>query len=258
LDELKSHEFFGGSGGTYNAILRQRPPPRVDRLDRRCSGASVDSNNGSFNFASSAECTPEVGQTFLSRKSADAQFTLTIQLEPSPVSYRHHELQASSPLGSPLPQPYPHTCLAPAHVQQTLMSDVSPHQAPLIRPDMSSASWHQWRCHFLSQQMLSHDESIIICGSVVRRKIRCMPPKVLMLTDRPRLLLLNASGLKLLREIQLVGRDACKIITTSNFDFELWSPSQRYQCYDCMIGSREWQKNIEAACAGLADAIAKT
>jgi len=92
---------------------------------------------------------------------------------------------------------------------------------------------------------LKDDEDVVICGSVVRRSIPCLRPKVLMLTDKHRLLLLDSSGLRLLREIPLDGSGAC-VVAKSTTDFELRTTSKRYNCYD-VNGVEEWKVKIETA-----------
>jgi hypothetical protein len=117
---------------------------------------------------------------------------------------------------------------------------------------MPFGSWQQWLRELSLKQVLLDSEAIVICGSVVRRNFPCMRPKVLMLTNHPRLLLLDSSGLRLLQEFQLAGDRPTAIIKMAPYDFEVRSPQRRYQCYDPDIGAAEWENSVEAARAQFA------
>jgi 3-phosphoinositide dependent protein kinase-1 len=256
LDDLKRHALFGGSLASFGAILQQRPPPRVDRIVRWASKDDAD-DELPFDFASSAECTPEIGQNFLSRKAeqiqvCDADFANSTEIT----------LTIETPPASP-PLQLLDTCLVPPGSQKkTLVQlDESPPaispdlltsaSAKLVRPDMPFVSWEEWRHELLLRQTLLHNEGVVMCGSVVCRFIPCMRPKVLMLTDVPRLLLLDTSGLALLNDIELTGPDSSTAVATSIFDFELRSPKRKYRCFDSYIGAAEWVNKIRAACERL-------
>jgi 3-phosphoinositide dependent protein kinase-1 len=264
FEELKCHLFFGNSMASFNELLQCRPPPRVDRVARgvMASDWSEDSSH-SFDFASSAECTPEVGQQFLSRHSAkipvsscneglSSEFSLSIQTDHNAMLARVYEPSASSS-SAPPEQPSSPTRLAPAHVQRATQrfDDISAHSTPTnecrwLRPDRPFMSWTQWCRELVARQTLKEDEGVVICGSVVRRRVPCLRPKVLMLTDRPRLLLLNSAGLRLLKEFPLSGSGASAVVAKSHSDFELHTPDKRYYCYDCN-GMEDWEKKIETA-----------
>mmetsp|Transcript_53383 Transcript_53383/g.127700 ORF Transcript_53383/g.127700 Transcript_53383/m.127700 type:complete len:1270 (+) Transcript_53383:42-3851(+) len=62
--ELQRHAFFGGEAG-FAELSRQQPPPTITRLSRVSYGSSTETD---FECScSSAECTPEVGQSFMAK-----------------------------------------------------------------------------------------------------------------------------------------------------------------------------------------------
>jgi len=258
FDELKHHHMFGDVG--FDNVLLQRPPPRLDRLVRQGSIASEDSCGPSFDL-SSAECTPEVGQGFLSRFSAaipvsDAtdvrltdEITMTIdtlQSSPSTSSTHYECTEIQAPVSTSRPSS-PSWRQAPPHLQRMLARPNLSNPCQWIRPDMPFVTWQQWLRELSLKKVLLDSEAIVICGSVVRRNFPCMKPKVLMLTDRPRLLLLDSSGLRLVQEFKLTGDRPTAIIKKAPYDFEVRSPQRRYQCYDPDIGAVEWENAVEAA-----------
>jgi len=323
MADLKRRSFFGGSTAAFNELLCRRPPHRAHRRRRgrdpsamlgrsiaSCSDSSA-STTRSYDFASSGEGTPEIGQNFLAQMSkqinvldaharecdarglevepdldhvaphhpessdfavnweASPQFTISIQHScpasssrgPSRASSRRstpRQLSGTSspPLShkgstleeSPLLAKQPAT--RPEATQDATLAQSSANRC-WIRPDMPLPSWKQWLEDLTARQMLHCDEGVIICGSVVRRTFSCLRPKVLMLTDKPRLLLLDSSGLRLLRQIELAGtvsEDGVVVSSWSPFDFELRTPQRKYTCYDINVGAEEWARKINSAC----------
>jgi len=256
----------------FSEVLQCKPPKRVDRLQRGLAEESGlewrEDSSHSFDFASSAECTPEIGQSFLARCSEKipvslphdggcaSEFSLSMKIEklsPRTLQERLNPSTSSSRHAGPR-QPSSPTRLAPAHLQKTPSTRFDNITTPTmpssncrwLRPDKPFLSWPQWLRQLVNAGTLHHEEGVVICGSVVRRTMPCLKPKVLMLTDTPRLLLLDSSGLRLMSEIPLAGRDAGHVVAKSISDFELLTPQTRYRCYD-VHGAEEWKSKIEAA-----------
>lgn len=282
FSELKRHGFFGGSTASFAELLQCRPPPRVDRVSRRFASSEMSEDSShSFDFASSAECTPEVGQQFLARQSdkvpvsqcsdsGPSEFTLMIQTDHMHVvqQYESHPRSLSPKRTSSPSSP---TC-APkkAALRADRFDDISPPATPAnssrnshasqlsmaaiqvssscrwLHPGRPFLSWPQWLNELVARRTLMEEEGVVICGSVVRRSLPCLRPKVLMLTDTPRLLILNSSGVRLLDEIPLAGCHASQVVAQSKSDFELLTSRRRYSCYD-VDNREEWEEKIEAA-----------
>jgi len=291
LTELKRHAFFGGSLAAFSEVLQCKPPKRVDRLQRGLASESsfmelCEDIPHSSDWSSSAECTPEIGQSFAARcqegipVSAPTEHTakfsfamLKQKLENfSPRSHysSHQELNSfsarsgcssSSRRASPTLPPLPEFLVASARSQRARSprfddtpsnrrksrGEVQPSSnCRWLRPDKPFLSWPQWLRQLVNAGTLHEEEGVVICGSVVRRLLPCLRPKVLMLTDTPRLLLLDSSGLRLVSEIPLIGRDAGYVVAKSMSDFELRTPRDRYLCYE-LHRAEEWKGKIDAA-----------
>jgi 3-phosphoinositide dependent protein kinase-1 len=264
---LKQHSFFGGSEEAFADLLECRPPPRLDRVARDLHMDIEWSEDSSepFDIGSSAECTPEAGQFFLARHSekipvsgdkASAEDFLRLSFQ-SDYNGAGHSRSSMSPSyrrrsGSAVSQTSSVKWRSPRHSNKhsprsMLSSGSTPSQAcRWIQPGRPFMSWSQWINQLKVRQTLQEDEGVVICGSVVRRTFPCLRPKVLMLTDQPRLLLLDSSAVRLLNEIPLEGSN---IVQKSDFDFELHAErKKRYYCYDCN-GIQVWLKKIKAAFA---------
>lgn len=261
LEELKRHAFFGGSVASFAELLQCHPP---HRLAARGLLSELDWSEDSSHsdVASSAECTPEVGQCFLARCSDQitvtttplaSENTLSIQTDHKP-QMEHQYAPPSRVACAPMQPPTP-TRLAPEEVQRARdaqrFDDISQPPTPAstcrwLRPDRPFLSWTQWLSELVARGTLHENENVTICGSVVRRRIPCLRMKVLMLTDTPRLLLLNPKGVRLLAEIPLAGKEGSTVVAKSHSDFELHTAWKRYCCYD-VNGVEEWERKIEAA-----------
>lgn len=280
---LKHHTFFGDFLASFDDLVQRRPPPCVARFAAPELLQSLRSEDTpcDFDFASSAECTPEIGQGFVSRKSAQipvcqsidasswqthaaSQFTLSIQQTPSCGSRQEPSARqdglccptgpssrAASPPpavqapSSPPPQPCSQTRLAPAHVQKAAQRFDMPFLER--RREVPFLAWQNWLRELVVRRVLKEDEGVVLCGSIVRRSIPCLRPKVLLLTDEDRLLLLDSSGVRLLDEIQLTGSDAGTFTPQGTAEFVLNTPRRRYYCHDRLVGVEEWGRKIEIA-----------
>jgi 3-phosphoinositide dependent protein kinase-1 len=271
LEEVRRHSFFGGSAASFNELLQCRPPHRVAPRGLLSELEWSEESSHHSDLASSAECTPEVGQCFLARHS-DAitvatstcigEFTMSVQTDYKPAASADHQyVYPATASHAPMQPPTP-TRLAPEEVQRaaaaqrldvdtSLSAPPTPSSVPSsacrwLRPDRPFLSWSQWMSELVARQTLMENENVLICGSVVRRRIPCLRMKVLMLTDTPRLLLLNSSGVRLLTEFPLVGEGASKLVAKSHSDFELSTARRRYCCYD-VNAVEEWESKLEAA-----------
>merc|ERR1712232_519139 len=86
------------------------------------------------------------------------------------------------------------------------------------------ASWQLWLNELVRQGTLAPGEDVTICGSVVQRRIRCLRPKVLVLTDAPRLILLDSKGLNLVQTLDL---SSCALQVQSSVAFALKAANSR-------------------------------
>lgn len=117
----------------------------------------------------------------------------------------------------------------------------------------AGGDWQQWLSDLRLRQILHVGEDVQMCGRVVLRRLPCLPPRVLLLTSTPRLLLLDPSGTKVRRELDLCapGSNEEPVVSiASGFDFTLSSScagGRRYSCSDTSQGSSEWAEQIGAA-----------
>lgn len=331
LAALKCHAFFGGSLAAFER-LRRRPPPRLqarrrqDRLDARAS--TEDSSRLSFDLASSAECTPEVGQSFMAKSSTTLTVTLSPEslacLTPSPVfvlenvadvqpppeaSPRGASPRGASPRGAggTVAQGRRQSVVSGESPRVTTISSskrnsesgegvlpcspsakgqsFSPEATTLsMRPssswrppsprlqardwrsvvDVPFASWQLWLDELVRRKTLHAGEEVAICGSVVQRRLPCLKPKVLVLTDLPRLLILDPRGLRVMKEVDLASlscghaaqEDGGLINVKSSVEFMLPLGKRTYRCCDLMLGAEEWAAQLTLALSGQQSASA--
>eukprot|EP00931_Biecheleriopsis_adriatica_P103287 TRINITY_DN78142_c0_g1_i1.p1 TRINITY_DN78142_c0_g1~~TRINITY_DN78142_c0_g1_i1.p1 ORF type:complete len:708 (+),score=98.94 TRINITY_DN78142_c0_g1_i1:38-2125(+) len=355
LVELQRHAFFGGSAASYCELRRQRPPPRVTRPHRRNQERGVDGHSLSperslpFDFTSSAECTPEVGQCFLSRRSTQVVTLASSTAEPEPppsldtssIGCTHstppstpldlrHNAEANSPhfmmsIESRRPRttwisnpsrgrsPSPRTWCSKAGQGQgpsaapwrqrdgktsllsqaedlderqsappsnaasfgggaVAVSDADAKQGKPSRPRPMlglidrTARW-QWLEELSHRRILLRGEDIAICGRVVQRRFPCLRPKVLILTDLPRLLVMDNNARRVLHDLHLppggltdgpgntTGAAASPreslqepaLQVKSRTDFVLRFGGIRLRCQDHDLGSEAWLEKIRAA-----------
>mmetsp|Transcript_21343 Transcript_21343/g.45423 ORF Transcript_21343/g.45423 Transcript_21343/m.45423 type:complete len:590 (-) Transcript_21343:39-1808(-) len=274
LTALELHAFFGGSQASF-IELRQRRPPRMvssrERLGRHSDGAELgfcrthsqaspsNSLSRSFDFASSAECTPEVGQNFLAQRCT--------QIIPGP----HWLAEGDGKVGREVAS----TSCCDEVSTEPLLNPASPSVEPtaattrrLTSPprltwravaDLPGVSWRHWLQELVQRKMLLREEDIAICGRVVLRRVPCLRPKVLVLTDLPRILVLDASGLRLQHSINLVGSPlgescggdfvaaAISVSVRSATDFVLCAGGRSFRCCDMNLGAAAWMAEIQSA-----------
>lgn len=300
LEELQSHEFFGGSQDAFAAICQEQPPIRVDRRGSSLNhGANAECFEpvelvGSFDFNSSAECTPEVGQTFVTLKHAEVIHVAArarhafgeADDEATPLygaAMRHDEdgkhrlfpvrdsdSSSSQNRTAPAAQEDPPRGLGsldcdPEKQEEAdcgdLLLSVKKHSWQVVA-QLPVPSWRQWLTDLVLQHTLRHGEDVAICGSVVQRRFPCLKPKVLLLTDLPRLLLLDPSGKTVQQEVAFPGSGgggaegisnegesfvAPTVDVLSPVNFEIRVGSHRFRCCDVNLGAEAWVAKIRAA-----------
>jgi len=257
--DLQQHEFFSPEG--YDEILRQTPPPRMSRplMSRRRPEELEDILND-VDGISSAECTPEVGQRFRSSSSmkvllaaqehqqATQSFSeseATVQSEEcfQSLALRRSEAPSAAPSA---PSCHPSREGIPA-AKQTVPS---PRNLPSL----------QWLQDLLKRTVLMNGEDVRIGGLVVQRFIPCLRPRLLVLTDLPRLLVLDSRGRKVLRDVDLAdsgGTTRQESMTESlndkalnqksHTDFEISLGRCRLRCRDTDLGAETWLDELSSA-----------
>lgn len=117
--------------------------------------------------------------------------------------------------------------------------------------DVPFGSCAQWKDELVKRQLLSNTEDIVLAGKAVLRRLRCFPQKLLLLTDAPRLLVLNPIGTGLVRDIDLSCAQKSHPDTLLNaesaFDFLLDDGRGVLRCFDNHHGSKEWAMRISVA-----------
>jgi len=98
----------------------------------------------------------------------------------------------------------------------------------------------------VERQILLEGEDIVLCGNILRRRFPLLRKKVLMLTNMPRLLVLNPSGCELLKQIPLRSDDT-SLATRGPYDFQVRTLDEIYDCYDATIGADVWKNSVQAA-----------
>eukprot|EP00927_Polykrikos_kofoidii_P005460 TRINITY_DN12163_c0_g1_i1.p1 TRINITY_DN12163_c0_g1~~TRINITY_DN12163_c0_g1_i1.p1 ORF type:complete len:554 (+),score=101.83 TRINITY_DN12163_c0_g1_i1:224-1885(+) len=269
LTELKRHAFFGGSIVAFDRLVRRSPPYRVRRASVKdvTDLSQMQNSTASFDFASSAECTPEVGQGFLARTSMaltvmvsdntdtdEAETGLVSMEQDGPVGRLPRQgtisLQMPPPRSSPqsLRRSSP-TASAAASPNRTSSAYKTPDWRTVV--NLPFASWQLWLSELVRREVLFRSEEVRICGSVVGRRFPCCKPKVLVLTNFPRLLVLDSKGLKLTQEIDISKSiqqaSGSVVAVNSSVDFVLDAPKRRYWCSDVMLGADAWATEIAAA-----------
>uniref|UniRef100_A0A7S4VTA5 Protein kinase domain-containing protein n=1 Tax=Alexandrium monilatum TaxID=311494 RepID=A0A7S4VTA5_9DINO len=270
LAEVECHAFFGGSRADFAELRHREPPPRVERPAVGTAGPPTREDSlESFNFASSAECTPEVGHRFLTRGST----ALPVANSPSdtdPGGARSDAPAGASPSGCiARPDGPAAAALGPvklACAQRDAGGDPAA-MAPPQRTAPPEASWHtlastpgpswqQWLRELAERRTLLGGEGVALCGRVVRRRLPCLRPRVLILTDLPRLLVLDGSGVGLLHDIGLKGAASTpfasgsgepSIAVRSSVDFVLSAAGKRFRCCDVDLGAEAWVTALKRA-----------
>lgn len=254
LAQLKRHSFFGTAPDSFEELLQRRPPSRLCASSPRWERGAV-APSSSFQFASSAECTPEVGERFLAKESVYVEVAESPAFDLGVVD---QEAAASFALLSFASSRHSRSSSSQCHSFSG--PSFSSHSSPAI-PTVRIATPHHWVqsdapfdnrkqwLHELTLRRVLHcGEDVKICGSVVRRWLPCLKPKVLMLTDLPRLLLLDAAGLVVCQELDLAvrGREAI-VSVTSAVDFVLRVAGRKYYCSDVNAGAGDWAAQISFA-----------
>lgn len=291
LVELERDAFFGGSQASFAEIRRKQPPPRIrsDRYDARCLDTSccTDFTSSAFDFASSAECTPEVGQCFLNPKAMQVSVAPATLSPMSQLSSRTEEgsprfmmsiesgasaMQSLSPRADSCPRQLQlHSKGIPASRRIPAMpaSHIERSNARLL-PECPAAlptvAHIDARALALKLLRLRANEVVLMHGPILRRRLPCLRPKVLVLTSRPRLVVLNSSGQSVLRDIRRDEVEAdevlrccwqgrslnCKdplIQVKSSADFEICGKGFRLRCSDDVVGAQEWAMKINSVWA---------
>jgi len=116
-----------------------------------------------------------------------------------------------------------------------------------------------WPQELARAGLLLRGEGVALAGGVIRRWLPCLRPQVLVLTDLPRLLVLDASGTRLLHDVDLASLGATggglftrarefSVEVRSPTDFILSAPGlRRLRCNDVHLGSEEWASKLQAA-----------
>lgn len=289
LDELKLCPFFnpGPPFPGFEAILND-PPPRLPlpRRPREDSTGSPPNDGGShFDFASSAECTPEVGQGFLSHHATEV--TLRGFGAPNMGSSIRGNSSSSSSMcvagcksgnlassdsacgdrshsacgcGCQAARSPPRSARSLCNVSQgnsetILVGSGSPrtetprkHLPSWPAAGKSLISWQNWVRELSRLKILREGEAVQIGGPVLKRRMPCCwrSKKVLVLSDAPRLLVLNSAGLRFIQEIEL--RDTTlSLQVQSTFEFTIHWRHGQYSCCDVEKGAEEWRARIQGA-----------
>lgn len=322
LQEVKCHSFFGGSLTAFDQLRRQPPPPRMERRSQRKPafegrhGRGMPllgemASFGSFDDCiSSAECTPEVGEHFVARKStlltiadlSDSNVTDATPATPALVGSQEScflmSVQRPSKAAPPTAPPQQGRVAAPSRHQADLNSSgrhLHNHNAaaeapalakansaaakPTIQPPAAQAApssrpnWSvlaglpfesgaQWMAELVRRHTLSCREDIVLAGRVVLRRLPCLRPKILLLTDAPRLLVLDSKGIGLVRDIDLAcsrGGNPDNLLTVRTaFDFVLSDSAGVLRCFDINFGSKEWSVRISVAQQKLASVAGRS
>lgn len=254
--DLQQHEFFSPEG--FDDIHRQTPPPRMSRpLMKRRRPEELEDILNDVDSISSAECTPEVGQCFRSNSSmkvllaaqehqqATQSFSESEATVASEECFHSLALRRSEAPSAP-------SCHQPSQegipaVKQTVPS---PRNLPSLR----------WLQDLLRRTVLMNGEDVRIGGLVVQRFIPCLRPRLLVLTDLPRLLVLDSRGRKVLRDVDLAdsgGTARQESVTESlndkalnqksHTDFEISLGRCRLRCRDTDLGAETWLDELSSA-----------
>eukprot|EP00440_Ansanella_granifera_P000210 gb/GFBE01000225.1/.p1 GENE.gb/GFBE01000225.1/~~gb/GFBE01000225.1/.p1 ORF type:complete len:120 (+),score=17.08 gb/GFBE01000225.1/:1-360(+) len=100
-------------------------------------------------------------------------------------------------------------------------------------------------------------------GRVIQRRFPCLKPKVLVLTDLPRLLVMDYNGRRLLHDVNLAAESPSSVSSDSTCvreclndpalqvenrtEFRLCLGGLRLRCRDHDLGSEAWVEQIAAA-----------
>lgn len=246
MAELRRHPFFGSGaspGDNFESVLQRKPPPRVDPRLRDASFAA------GMSFES--DCTPQEGHQFLA-SAAEA-----VEVMGSGPSI----LAADIPTATPPPEEAVPSILAAvgpadspmAAREQLPQPRAAPVQAPPrreARAGMPVADWERWLRDMRQRSILRPGEDIRICGGVVKRRLPILKPRWLVVTDLPRLLVLDPSGLEVQHDIDFSSPLAAgeELVSVSGaFSFEVNVPGHRWRCSDASRGAgaaREWATEI--------------
>lgn len=218
LEELRRHPLFGGSERAFQALCDQDPPTRVHSQNRHREGAHdhAASLEATFDFATSAECTPEVGQNFLVDRASRME---VIDLKgTSRCSGTPKHEKVATPRGG---------------TRSWSRMGVLPF-----------SSFQLWLCELTRRRILARGEDVALCGTVIQRRFPCLKPKILLLTSSPRLLVLNSRGLSVLQEVDLLEH---QVSVESPIHFQLKTPRRTYRCCDMHVGADAWLTKVGAA-----------
>jgi len=98
----------------------------------------------------------------------------------------------------------------------------------------------------VNRQVLMEGEEIVLCGNVVRRGFPLLRKNVLMLTNMPRLLVLDPSGTEVLKQIPLRSDDT-SLVAQGPRHFQVRTLDKTYDCRDATIGADVWTHHVQAA-----------
>lgn len=275
--KLRQHPFFGGAVG-YAALRKQNPPARANHNRKLIPSSFTES-------IMSIECTPEEGMSFLdssgvecvSHAASTVGFPPRLECEsfseprltiptrkrswgPGRAGSAGDITSADEAFGSSSTTASAHAARSrsagPARAGSggSLASDAG----RLDRPGMEGLpfeSWSHWLSELKLRQVLHCEENVRLWGSVVKRRLPCLRPRVLMLTDLPRLLILDPRGQQVMRDIDLTatvntrsGSSSGPVVAvTSRYEFSLNVLGRRYRCSDTSRGSTEWASEIALA-----------
>jgi len=252
LYQLEQHAFFHPDG--YSEVCRQAPPPRLSRCGRAPRQRPDELEVSQLDDISSAECTPEVGQHF--RSSATMQVLMSAHTQPM--------LQADSD-SEDEPDGGKEHCPFLSLVQQPSSSSHPNEQgfAGLKRavPSLRNLLNQQWLQDLLKRQVLMRGEDVRIGGRVVQRFLPCLRPRLLVLTDLPRLLVFDSLSCKLLQDVDLAeggGSSSLRDDPTASLndkalnqksrtDFEISLGRCRLRCRDTDLGAEAWLDELSSA-----------
>lgn len=251
--ELQRHGFFGGLEG-FHQLRRDPAPPRITRHDCRrrtnlpTAGPSQDAMDDSA--PSSAECTPEVGQRFLTRHAE----VLGTEADPF-TSDEEDSDEKESPQFSLAVRPFASTM--GADVPE--VKEKRPHSSSQGQKPATRFTNPQWLQELWQRRVLLRGEDVCLSGKVVQRFFPCLRPRMLVLTNLPRLLLLDSRGRRLVKDVELLdsSRTTCMTMRQglrdnalsqrSPTEFELRLGGRRLRCRDGDLGAETWLDEIAAA-----------
>lgn len=249
LGELRRHPFFGCGtlyGEDFEGVLQRRPPPRAGQFQNRSYGSVSFQAGMSFE----SDCTPQEGHQFLT--GVDAELVEVVGNPPdiAPVD-------VAIPLAKELVPDCAISGVAAGRAE--VPSKLQLLSSPPVVPTQVSSLKGPRICipqvegeHLLSNMqqrgILRPGESIRIGGAVVRRRLPILKPRWMIVTDLPRILIMDPSCDELQHDFDFAG--AVAVTVNGAFSFDVNVAGHRYKCNDTNKGnggSREWATAINQA-----------